>query len=124
MIFSVLLNVFKNSLYKGHGLRIAGNLISVFFPMLQGEIGRIILACIYSCGSQLVAYTLNGILIGHKRLDGTFLICPIFNVVSVSSLVMEPGLAHTGIAAASTYGRSVALVVLNAFKKFGRAELG
>ena len=116
------LNVLKNRLYKGHGKGISVYLVAVFVPVEQGEVGGIILSGINSCCRKLVAYAFNGILIWHQGLNFAFLICPIFDVMLVSALVMKPGKAYTLLAAAYAYRRTVSLIVFYALKKFGRRK--
>jgi hypothetical protein len=55
-------------------------------------------------------------------LNFTLGIKPIFDMMLVSALVVQPGKAYTLLAAAYTYGRAVSLIVFYALKKFGRRK--
>lgn len=117
------LHVLKNRGYKRHGFRISVYLASVFFPVPERHLIGIITAKVGAGCGELVADALYGVLVGHNGCYLAVGVEPIFDVMLVSSLVMEPGVAHTCLASAYADWGPFAVKVFHRLKKLGRRKL-
>ena len=73
------------------------------------------------CG-KLVAGTLNRIFIGHKRLNLAFTVGPVFDMMLISALVVQPGSTVSVDLTAHAERRAIASVIFYTFKKFSRRK--
>ena len=87
----------------------------------------ILLLLVYAAGGDTVAEHLGYILLGHLApadIDAAILtetvVDPVFKVVAVAALVMQPRMAHAVLDALGIIGAAVALIELDAPQKFGR----
>ena len=121
-LFSEENEITENAIYKRHGLRVSVDLVAISFPMSEGFIRGVILSVIYHGRGDLVAYAFYGIFVGHKRRNLAVRIEPVFYMVLVSSLVVQPCAADARLAAADPDGRAVAAIILYTLKKLSRGE--
>ena len=103
VFFAMLCNVEKNLFNEAHSRGISRNLIAVPLPMLKRLSAFVVFAKIRARRRKLVANAFNGVFIRHERLDCAIGVCPIFNMVLISPLVMKPGATVTRRSSANTY---------------------
>ena len=123
VLVPVISEVHKRLLDKGHRLGICLNLVSVAQPVLKCLLGLIVLAEVGLRRGDLIAHALNCILVRHHRRCRTVGVDPIFKVVLVASLVVQPRKAHALFTAAYPDRRSKALVIFCALEKLSRRKL-
>ena len=112
------LKIAEDRFDEEHGFGVAVNLVSVLEPVLQGKVGRVVISRIGLRRRKLVAYAFDGVLIGHKRCNIAIIVEPIFDMVLVSALMMEPRHADSVVLTANADGRAVAGEIPYALEKF------
>ena len=101
--FALFGKVAKHSFNKFHSLRVAGSAVAVSVPMLKRLVGSVAFLVIgFRCG-KLVAHALDGVFIWHRRIYLTLGVDPVFYVMLVSALVMQPRAAHARRSSAYSY---------------------
>ena len=123
-ILAMLGKITKYRLDKGDAFFVAAHLVPIFQKMLQGLFFGIFLAEVDLGGGELVANTFDKICIGNHRLHSAFIIIPIFEVMLVASLVVEPGIRDAGGPSAGADGGAIPLIIFCAFKKLDGRKFG
>ncbi len=95
---------------------------AIALEVSERHIGAVILAVVDLGRGELVADTLYDILVGNDRLYLTVEIAPVFEMMRISSLVVEPGTAKTGLSSAHADRGAIAPIVADALEKFDGRE--
>jgi len=111
MLLAVILKITEHSLYKEHGPRVSLNLITVPLPMRESHLGLVILSRVHLRRRELVAHAFYRVFVRHKRRDLAVVVEPVFYMMLISALVVEPRAADAVLLTAYADGRAVARVV-------------
>ena len=120
---AVLAEVFEHPLDERHRLGVSTHVTAVSLPVLHRLSLGVIFAVIRLRRRYLVAYALHCVLVRHHRRHLAVGIEPIFYVMLVAPLVMQPREAPSRRATAYAYRRAVALIIFHTLEKLRRREL-
>ena len=117
ILFTVDAYIVKATAHKFKCLGISPDKAAALIPMCHGQLLVVVLARVNLRRRQLVTHALNGKLIGHYGMLCTVIVLPIFDMMTVSALVVKPRLAVSDILAAGTDGRAIAPEIFYTLKK-------
>ena len=122
LFFAKFAKIRENLVDKGEGSFVCVHLVSVSAKMSKCHLGGVAFSAIDLRGGKLVAHAFHGEFIGNERRYLAVLIHPVFEVMAVAPLVMQPCQRKPSLLAANGERRAPAVKIFCALKELHGRE--